>query len=519
MLSFNNIIHSDMILLIILAMFISICLFMCRYKYSIQYILIISFCVIIFIYATKKEEMRQSNGQKEGFQTKLETITPFVAIPRNPFCNDDVNGNVGLKTGTTGYSTSVNQSLSRKNSGILQQGNIKTYMPPYNTPPTHDFNYWRATNLSNRSNINSSSPREMFLNGYAVTTCQGSDCRIVNNKHGVEQEYKPYITEAFNNGRTERVLVGSDQQFQQSGGPIAPKMVFDPSPIPTVSEAFTNNRTERVLVGSDQQFQQSGGPIAPKMVFDPSPIPKISFDNSLIEKFDESKLKPMHSDYMTVNGVYNPDQLNNNLPSNLIPFRDQLDSSMKEYNRNTFTQMIAPGVYTSNQIIEPIQTNIGISRTQQFQPTTKQYDSYGNVYYVQHDPRVFNEVKPQQILDEVRPDNVYDPRLSGYGTSYRGYTDNLLGQPKFFYDDIDAVRNPAYISRSNIDHLKFADSIGIKEGYEEGNPNTDSIRLLANNAKVEQELSFRTDLQESLTRKIRSNEWQQKIAPIGMYYR
>jgi hypothetical protein len=474
--TFNEFINGDLFLPFILLSLVISCLFICEYRYSIY--TIITFCVIIFIYATKKEQMKQHNCQREGFQTKLETITPFVAISRNPFCNDDVNGNVGMKSGTTGYSTSVNQSLSRKNSGILQQGNPKTYMSPYNTPPTHDFDYWKATNLSRRSNINSSSPREMFLNGYAITTCQGSDCRKVENKQSFDQEYKPYITEAFD-----------------------------------------NNRTERKLVGSNQQFQQTGGPIAPKMVFDPSPIPKISFDNSLIENFDESKLKPNHSDYMTVNGVYNPEQLNNNLPSNLIPFRDQLEPTMKDYNKNTFTQMIAPGVYTSNQIVEPIQTNIGISRTQQFQPTTKQYDSYGNVFYVQHDPRVFNDVKPQQVLDEVRPDNVYDPRLSGYGTSYRGYTDDLLGQPKFFYDDIDSVRNPAYISRSNIDHLPFADSIGIKEGYEVGNPNTDSIRLLANNAKLEQELSFRTDLQESLTRKIRSNEWQQKVAPIGLHYR
>ena len=35
-----------------------------------------------------------------------------------------------------------------------------------------------------------------------------------------------------------------------------------------------------------------------------------------------------------------------------------------------------------------------------------------------------------------------------------------LGQTKFYYDDVDAIRMPNYITRSNIDHQPFADRYG-----------------------------------------------------------
>ena len=44
--------------------------------------------------------------------------------------------------------------------------------------------------------------------------------------------------------------------------------------------------------------------------------------------------------------------------------------------------LIQPGVYTRNEIIEPVDSNIGISFTQQFEPTTCSIDKDGNTEFI-----------------------------------------------------------------------------------------------------------------------------------------
>ena len=110
--------------------------------------------------------------------------------------------------------------------------------------------------------------------------------------------------------------------------------------------------------------------------------------------------------------------------------------------------------------------------------------------------------------------DVYDPRLTGYGTSYRSYEDPLLGQTKFYYDDIDAIRMPNYIVRSNIDFAKYADKYGPLQTYNQyGNENTNKIRALAQDTFLRSSLQQRTELQERLMRKRNSEMWQLRKFP------
>ena len=75
---------------------------------------------------------------------------------------------------------------------------------------------------------------------------------------------------------------------------------------------------------------------------------------------------------------YFPDQvLDDNLPSNISFGACPKDPEFKEYNKQTFTSTLQPGVYTRNQIQEPISSNIGISFTQQFEPVTCDKDCNG----------------------------------------------------------------------------------------------------------------------------------------------
>ena len=217
---------------------------------------------------------------------------------------------------------------------------------------------------------------------------------------------------------------------------------------------------------------------------------------------------------------YNPDQLfNASLPTNLPAGNCEQDPVMKKYNKNLFTQTIQPGTYTFNEVNEPINSNIGISFQQQFPPTTVKTDpSTGDTTFTEHDPRIMEPALAEPnlgVLTAANEANMYDPRFSGYGTSYRSYTDDVTGQTRFFYDDVDAIRMPNYIVRSGIDHQPFADHYGpLPDGNANGNKFNADIRGLANNAFLEGTIQLRTELQERLMRKVNADQWQKRQAPI-----
>lgn len=229
-------------------------------------------------------------------------------------------------------------------------------------------------------------------------------------------------------------------------------------------------------------------------------------------------LRPEELDDVNTACGYNPEQLLiSGLPTNLSGSNYSREHSMKEYNENLYTQTIQPGVYTRNQINEPINSNIGISFTQQFPPKTQKTNFLnGDINYIEHDPRII-----EPVFDEIHPiprateTNIYDPRFTGYGTSYRSYTDDNIGQTRFYYNDVDAIRRPNYITRSHIDNQHFADHYGpIPENSANGNPNTANIHALANDAFLQGSLQHRTEISERLMRKVNSEKWQKRSAPM-----
>ena len=212
---------------------------------------------------------------------------------------------------------------------------------------------------------------------------------------------------------------------------------------------------------------------------------------------------------------YNPNQLQSNLPSNLPVGNCEKEHEFNQYNNNLFTQNIQPDIFTKSEIIEPINSNIGISYTQQFKPTTYSIDKNG-LMFTEHDPLLYNP--PQLPHNDVRitESDVYDPRFYGYGTSYRSYIEEVTGQPRFYYDDINSIRMPNYISRSNIDFANYADTYGpLNNLNKNGNPNTNQIRDLAQNSFLNSSLQHRTELQERLMRKRNNELWQLRKYPTS----
>lgn len=374
--------------------------------------------------------------------------------------------------------TSLNQRLAGS-------ANPKTFIAPVTTPPLAAMDYWRANNLVNHSAVNSESQVEAYQSGYQTTSCcPGEPTLLVPSKNPASysvpvQEEDNISIENF----------GKEHRYLNN-----PKIAVNSVPqVPCHNQIYGESK---------EGFKTN--------------MPFLKTEPSL----PETVVLPNQPGWVNTSCGYNPEQLfDAGLPTNLPAGNCFQDPVMKKYNDNLFTQTIQPGLYTRNQINEPINSNIGISFNQQFPPTTcKTNELTGEVEYTEHDPRIIEPATVEPSLPRVAPAteaNIYDPRFSGYGTSYRSYTDDTTGQTRFYYDDIDAIKMPNYITRNDIDHQPFADHYGpLPPGDANGNKNNSNIRALANDAFVSGAIEFRTDLQERLMRKVNADAWQRRQAPI-----
>ena len=429
-------------------------------KISIIFLIPTLSFVIILYYIQKRRPM--NNNPKENFKNKIIVCNTQSKCPT--FCNDQVQLNPN-------YPPPVSN-----NQALVGPPNPKTLIPPVIAPPPAALDYWRANNLINHSHINTESQHDTYLSGYQVSNCcdRIDACLVPENQ--VRENYGRYME---NIGQFGTVYEGITDPSRPVGK-ICPPRTYNPivSPTPTIE-------------GYEYR------PIQP-----PTPV---------IETFKPER--PNCPGWVNTSCGYDSDQLKYNLPSNLISGNCEKTENMKEYNKNLYTQTIQPDIFTRNEIIEPINSNAGISFTQQFEPTTCDRDNKG-LTYIEHDPRIYNP--PQQKIQKmgVTESNVYDPRFFGYGTSYRSYTDENMGQTRFYYDDIDSIRRPNYIVRSNIDFMKNADTYGPIT-YK--NKTHNNIRPLAQDAFLRSSLQQRTELQERLLRKRNAEMWQRRKYPIRTF--
>jgi hypothetical protein len=411
----------------------------------------------------KRQSQSQSFIPTKQTQLNSEAIPPSITIRTNeiqPFCNDAVSIDP-LST----RAVNANQRLSAGQFKGLNVVNPRTRIAPVVIAPSHDLDYWKDNELITHSSVNRESAQtDMYLSGYAESTC----CDIANCNTPIRSRIITTPTEEFYQPR-----------YTENGG-------FDPTRRPIVAPRPTQDR-----------------------VFLPSiPVQRVE------PQFREEYREDFQFDPENVNSGcgYDPYNVNVGLPSNFPAGKCEKDPAFKRYNENLFTSIITPGVYSRTQVDEPINSNIGISYQQQFEPVSRVVNEEG-VVYTQHDPNLYTP-PPQRIeADEPSYSNVYDPRFNGYGTSYRSYIDEVTGQPRFMYDDINSVRMPNYIARSKIDFLPYADTYG-SVSEDSGNADTPYIRQLAQNSWLDNSLQFRDDLTERRMRKINAVAWQRRQAPL-----
>jgi Ca2+/Na+ antiporter len=454
--------------LVIIIFFI---LLLFSFQYSLLFLLLALLFIIILYYIQKKnmEWFKSDYRYTEHYQdTNTCNSKPaiFIAPDKNHiiyndpsskrFCND-----VRPLDGPNGAFNNPNwMSINQK---LVGEANPKTKIPPTIVAPAADLSYWKANNLVTHSAINDESQIDVYQSGYQVSTC---------------------CAPSYDCGETCRLAIP-----QQNNTPSVP--------IVTNVEMYSEDNTP------DMYLQKSGNISVPYLKNTP-----------------ELLVRPEGPGQVNTACGYNPSQLlEAGLPTNLPAGNCEQDPVMKQYNDNLFTQTVQPGIYARNQINEPINSNIGISFTQQHPPTTCKTDVLtGEVNYTEHDPRIIEPTIEQPnmaVQTPVNEANIYDPRFTGYGTSYRSYTDDTVGQPRFYYDDVNAVRMPNYIVRSNIDFQPFADQYGpIQPGDSGGNKFNPNIHALANDAFMTSVIEQRTDLSTRMMRKANNRQWQLRQAPI-----
>jgi hypothetical protein len=382
-------------------------------------------------------------------------------------------------------------------------------IPAVIAPPSHSEEYWKTNDFLVRSGINSEMSTDLTRSGYLIQDV-GNNNNLIEPYGAAEIVDNRHHTVSVHTNREGELSVRHGSMIDSPDDDVNQTNSMDGV---DVKENFKDTSEPKGMLHLDYTSNLQQQP--------PSRI-KVAKSQCASNNYDVPPTTACNKEIVTVGPVeheminmpygYDANQLEaSNLPSNLPSGDIPRDPVFNTYNKDIFTTTIQPGVYSRTEIVEPLNSNIGISFPQQFEPVQCEKADDGGVVFVQKDSRI---IPVNQKIDITPPgpdeSNVYDPRFTGYGTNYRAYIDTVTGQPRFYYDDVMVHRQNNYITRNKLDFTDFgARNNQINQKYS----NAD-IRTKAQNAFADNTINFRTELQTRLLRKVNVNAWQQKVAPI-----
>lgn len=493
-----------------LIIFVFLILYLIGYDQSILF-LILSIIFIIILYYLQKNKM----STRENYQPITQ---PSVSRSSDTLSNSD-RRTMMIQQSEDLYQQSINEYQNNRytynkfpsyftqqidklvpvqpdqtfvsNSQKLVGGaNPKTHIAPIVPPPIYEWTVWKDNDFVVPNIINERTSQDFYGSGYYTSQSSSQ-----NTKNAKQSTYK--VNPSFT--RNDPILDNA-----------------------SINQPIFHKNNKTMKTATVEHFTYTEGEPAKKgcrscSLPEPIQMPNQSkLTNGDFNKFEQKtgeEKKIRYTGDINDTSGYDETNLFYNLPSNYPSTNCQRNQSVSDINGEIFTSIVTPGVYYKNQIIEPIDSNIGISFEQQI-PPRKITKENGNVTYTAMDPKLYTPVdEPVEPLDVASNYDVYDPRSFGYGTSYRGYTDKMTGQPRFYYDDVDSVRKPNYITRTNIDHIKNVDTYGPIRDDDDTYMSNETIRETAENAFKDQTLDFRTDMMTRLMRKRNSELWQLRIAP------
>ena len=454
------------------------------------------------------------------------------------------------------------------NHALAGNANPRTLIPPVITPKAYDAKYWRADELINFNQINARSAADTFASGYDVSNCCNSYCTGCNNCAVIEG----FSSERFDQGENnhqDKQWEKEDDLNRMSDRPmnpfgdinrinknaLTPDMTRGPSwddlsgqiqndiPYGEMVDSEGRNSEGDTRDGSDRELREnffmfpSGSDTVysnkSKSTFQPpcdgyrpalgTPNYSIPYKQGVERTGPPQYVGPIKSGSVNVTCGYNPSNVNVNLPTNALAGPCQQDPVMAEYNKNLYTQTIQPGVYSRSEVNEPINANIGISFQQQNFPTTCRNNG-SSLEYTLHDPSIpyemmegYNDCAPIAPGGESRGNvitnyDVYDPRFTGYGSSYRSYIDEMTGQVRYTYDDVSAIRQPNYVTRNQMDFVPSFPHYGPMAEKQEG---LGAVKRRANNQFLKSSLEQRNSLMQIQMEKMNTILAQRRKAPIN----
>lgn len=468
-------------------------LYLIGYKQSVLF-LILSIIFIIILYYLQKNKMTTCENFTpiESFMKKTQNVNNYDSLQSYIQNTHNLNQQAQTEFVKNRYTvdkfpTYYNQQVGRfteikpdqlfisSNQKLVGGANPKTKIAPINVAPIYEWSYWKDNDFVFPSAVNERTIQDYYQSGYYVESYDYPP--VQENKKECDQivenfSYQKSNKDYKNNSKENFIYIGSAQDTDKSCRSCA-------LPNPYGNQIQLTN-------GDFSRFEQKLG--------------------------DEKRIR--YTGDVNASCGYDETNLQYNLPANYNANNCQRTQSVSKLNDEIFTSTVTPGVYYKNEIIEPLNWNIGISFDQQIPPRKVSYDKEGDKIYTAMDPRLYTPVDSPSMTTDV-PSNydVFDPRSNGYGTQYRSYVDKMTGRPRFFYDDVDAIRKPNYITRSKIDVLPGADTYGPVKSDQEIEDTNANIRLNADMAFRDQTLDFRTDLMTRLMRKKNAEIWQNRMAP------
>lgn len=375
------------------------------------------------------------------------------------------------------------QTFVSANQRLVGRANPKTLIAPVVAPPSHDWEYWKDNDFVFPSAINEKRTQDFYGSGYYTS----------DEPEPIKENYEP------------RQLPPQPRQPYYQNEYVTP-----PNPIDVLGQ-YNGKYPAEIHNGREMGSEV----VVPKDFLRKKASRQM--DTTTFAKTDGVLKYPGD---VNRSCTYDPSNINYDLPSNFMAGNCERNTNVKDLNDELFTSTITPGVYYKTQIVEPLNSNIGISFDQQIPPRQMSRDKMGNVTYTAMDPSLY---EPAPSVDQndygTAPYEVYDPRSNGYGTSYREYQHDLTGQPRFYYDDVNAARRPNYITRTNIDHLLKADSYGVVQSTNDIMSRNCNSREIAEQGILDNTIEHRTDLMTRTMRKKNAEMWQRRMAPLSAYRR
>lgn len=462
--------------------------------------LLISISIIIIFHSILERENTDMVERFSWTNNEFSWATPATKVGSPSFQKTATAVRKEVKD-NSGYDTYVgleekivpNQTYYSSNDALANgdnRYNPNIFIKPLMPPPLASLDEWKTNNFVTHSNINYRARTDLVQSGYLVSNpcgCypntiprvdygQPSTCGLVEN---FEQRKK---TETIKEADTEEKEDAPQDTSEIMSTPIDgdDKLVDARNSADTgrVSETRINVRTTPITGG----YATRGFTV----------LDRPRFDTDINDPF----------------GYYPNNPKLKSAPVN-VPTQES-----KEFNRKIFTTTLSPYTTMVSDVVQPVNSNLGITYPQPFQPRSYIVEDNDKVTVKRHDPRQYKpEVKPLVIKQDYS--NVFDPTSNGYGTSYRGYIEPIVGQPRYYYDDIKNVRKPNMITRNKIDHAPWAEDYGLTYGTAtQTGVGLEEVKQMAHDQINQSEMRRRLDLQNSLLRKRADVDWQRKLYPI-----